>query len=44
MNLVTVSARVAAVLDKGELGVGWSNNVVVVQVNRKIKLLESHID
>jgi len=44
MNRVTMRAGVAAVLDKRQLGVGWSNNVVVVQVNRRIKLVESHID
>lgn len=43
MNRVTVYAGVTAVLDKHQLGVGWSNNVVVVQVNRRMKLLESHI-
>jgi hypothetical protein len=36
-------ACVAAVLDKRQLGLWWSKNVVVVQVNRRIKLVESHI-
>jgi hypothetical protein len=36
-------ACVAAVLDKRQFGVWWSKNVVVVQVNRRIKLVDSHI-
>jgi hypothetical protein len=43
MYRVAVRAGVAAILDKRKLGVGWSQNVVVVQVNRTVELLESHI-
>jgi hypothetical protein len=43
VDRVTVRACIAAVLDEGELGVGWTKNMVMVQVKRRIKLLESHI-
>jgi hypothetical protein len=43
VNGVTRAAGVAAVLDKRQLGICRPQNVVVVQVNRRIKLVESHI-
>ena len=43
VDATTTLAAVTGVLDKRQLSVGWSQNVVLVQVNRRIKLVESHI-
>jgi hypothetical protein len=41
---MAVRACVAAVFDKRELGVRWSQNVVVIQVDGRVKFVESHFN
>jgi hypothetical protein len=40
---MTARTGVAAVLDKCQLGVWGPQNMVMVQVNRSMKLLDTHI-
>src|SRR5690349_10595455 len=43
VHRATMRACVAAVLNQRQLGVRWSQNMVLVDVNRRIKLLASHM-
>ena len=43
VDRMAVRACIAAEFDKREFSVGWPQNVVLVQVDLRVKLVESHI-